>query len=98
CSDHAVDVESGIAYGPHHRPVDARVVPAQHLERPHWDAAKRHFEPGHAAPGRRDADAAAAVGAGAERHLPGADRRRRAAAGAAGRALWVPRIAGDPKE
>ena len=49
-SDDAIDVERRVAHGAHHRPVNARIVPAQHLEWPHRDAAEGHLEAGHPAP------------------------------------------------
>ena len=58
---------------------------------------KEHLRPGR--PSRsRDADAAATVGAGAEGDLAAGDGCGGAAAGAAGRALGVPGVAGDAEE
>ena len=81
-----------------HRAADAAFdhhpPPAFELRRQR-DAAAGRLQAEEAAAGGGDADRAGAVAGRGDRHQAGGDRRGRAAARAARRALRVPRVAGD---
>src|SRR5581483_12436678 len=72
--------------------------PVAEAERPARDPAERRLQTEEPRVARGDADGAAAVGAGRERDETAGDRRRRAAARPARRALEVPRVARDPEQ
>ncbi len=85
--------ERRVPHGPRDRPGDGDA--AERAERPLRHPAEGRLQPDHAAPGGRDADAAARIGADMQRPEPGRRRGRSAGGGAAGRMRRVARIAGD---
>ncbi len=90
----ASSMHRGVAHRPAHAVLDAQAGLGSH--RADTGAALARLETDQPAARRRDADAAAAVRSVGERHHPGGDRRGGAAAGAAGRAVEIPRVARRP--
>ena len=87
---HHVEQGRGVAHRPRQRAV-GREADRVAVHRGAGDPAARRLEPDDPAAARRDPDRAAAVGALGDRHQPGGDRRRRAAARAARHPGGVPR-------
>ena len=89
-------VEQGaVAHRARQHAVDAQAVPGVHLRRQRHPPALG-LQPEQAAVGRRKADRSSAVARQRGAHQAGGDRRRAAAARAAGAVLQLPRVARHP--